>query len=34
MLYTKFPGNQPAGSGKKLLEMFLPYVGVAATLVM
>ena len=31
MLYTKFRGNWPAGSG---VEGFLPYMGVAAILVM
>ena len=30
MLYTKFRENQPAGSG----EGFLPYMGMAAILVM
>ena len=34
MLHTKFRGNRPAGSGKRDFEGFLPYMGVAATLVM
>ena len=33
MLYTKFPGNWSAGSGKDFLR-FLPYMGMAAILVM
>ena len=31
MLHTKFRGNRPTGSGE---EGFLPYMGVAAILVM
>ena len=34
MLHTKFCGNQPAGSGEEDFEGFLPYIGVAAILVM
>ena len=34
MLHTKFRGNRPAGSGEKDFEGFLPYMGVAAILVM
>ena len=36
MLHTKFRENRPAGSGEKdfLIEGFLPYMGVAAILVM
>ena len=34
MLHTKFRGNRPAGSMKKIFEGFLPYVGMAAILVM
>ena len=33
MLHTKFRGNPPAGSGE-IFEGFLPYMGVAAILVM
>ena len=33
MLHTKFRENQPAGS-EKIFEEFLPYMGVAAILVM
>ena len=33
MLHTKFGGNRPAGSGEDF-EWFLPYMGVAAILVM
>ena len=33
MLHTKFRGNRPSGSGEDL-EGFLPYMGVAAILVM
>ena len=33
MLHTKFRGNRPAGSGKKIFKGFLPYVGMAAILV-
>ena len=35
MLHTKFRRNQPAGSGEEdFFEGFLPYMGVAAILVM
>ena len=34
MLHTKFRENRPAGSGEKDFEGFLPYMGVAAILVM
>ena len=34
MLHTKFHGNQPADSGEDDFEGFLPYIGVAAILVM
>ena len=34
MLHTKFRENRPAGSGEKIIEGFLPYMGVAAILVM
>ena len=35
MLHTKFRENWPAGSGEeKFFEWFLPYMGVAAILVM
>ena len=35
MLHTKFLGNPPAGSGeKKIFGEFLPYMGMAAILVM
>ena len=34
MLHTKFRENRPAGSGKEDFEGFLPYMGVAAILVM
>ena len=35
MLHTKFRGNRRAGSGEeKIFEGFLPYMGVAAILVM
>ena len=34
MLHTKFHENRPAGSGEEDLEGFLPYMGMAATLVM
>ena len=30
MLHTKFRENRPAGSGKKIFEWFLSYMGVAA----
>ena len=33
MLHTKFRGNRPAGSGEEDFEGFLPYMGVAAILV-
>ena len=34
MLHTKFPGNLSTGSGEEDFEGFLPYMGVAAILVM
>ena len=34
MLHTKFRGNLPPVPGKKIFERFLPYMGVAAILVM
>ena len=34
MLHTKFRENRPAGSGEENFEGFLPYMGVAAILVM
>ena len=34
MLHTKFPGNRPARSGEEDFEGFLPYMGLAAILVM
>ena len=36
MLHTKFSGNRPADSilEKKIFEGFLPYMGMAAILVM
>ena len=34
MLQTKFRGNLPAGSGEKDFLGFLPYMGMAAILVM
>ena len=34
MLQTKFRENRPAGSGEEDFEGFLPYMGVAAILVM
>ena len=34
MLPTKFHGNRSAGSEKKNFEGFLPYMGMAAILVM
>ena len=34
MLHTKFPGNRPAGSGEEDFLRFLPYMGMAAILVM
>ena len=30
MLHTKFRENWPAGSGEKIFEVFLPYMGSAA----
>ena len=34
MLYTKFHGNWPDGSGEEYFEGFLPFMGMAAILVM
>ena len=34
MLHTKFRGNRLAGSGEEDFKGFLPYMGVAAILVM
>ena len=34
MLHTKFRGNRPAGSDERFFEGFLPYMGMAAILVM
>ena len=34
MLHIKFRENRPAGSGEEDFEGFLPYMGVAAILVM
>ena len=34
MLHTKFQGNWPPGSGVEGFEGFLPYMDVAAILVM
>ena len=34
MLHTKFGENRPARSGEEEFEWFLPYMGVAAILVM
>ena len=34
MLHTKFCGNRPAGSGEEGFLKFLPYMGMAAILVM
>ena len=34
MLHTMFRENRPAGSGEEDFEVFLPYMGVAAILVM
>ena len=34
MLHTKFRENRPAVLEKKIFEGFLPYMGVAAILVM
>ena len=32
MLHTEFHENRPTGSGEKIFERFLPYMGVAAIL--
>ena len=34
MLHTKFSENRPAGSGEEDFLSFLPYMGMAAILVM
>ena len=34
MLYAKFQDHSTSGSGEEVLERFLPYMGVAAILVM
>ena len=34
MLHTKFHGNRPAGSGEEDFLRVLPYMGMAAILVM
>ena len=34
MLHTKFHGNRPGDSGEEDFEGFLPYMGMAAILVM
>ena len=34
MLHTKFRENRPAGAGEEDFEGFLPYIGIAAILVM
>ena len=34
MLHTKFRENRTAGSGEKIFEWFLPYMGAAAISVM
>ena len=34
MLHTKFQGNQPFGIGEEDFLSFLPYMGMAAILVM
>ena len=34
MLHTKFPENRPPVLEKKIFEGFLPYMGIAAILVM
>ena len=34
MLHTKFRENRPPGSGEEDFEGFLPYMGMAAILVM
>ena len=33
MLHTKFHENRPAGSGEEDFEGFLPYMGMAAILI-
>ena len=33
MLYTKFRGNRPAGSGEEKIEGFLPYMDMVAIFV-
>ena len=33
MLHTKFRGHWPAGSGEEDFEGFLPYMGMAAILI-
>ena len=34
MLHTKFQGHRPLGSGQEEFLRFLPYMGMAAILVM
>ena len=34
MLHTKFEGHRPFGSGEEDFLRFLPYMGMAVTLVM
>ena len=34
MLHTKFQGHQPTGSGEEDFFRFLPYIGMAAMLIM
>ena len=34
VLHTKFQGHRPFGSGEEYVFMFLPYMGMAAILVM
>ena len=34
MLHTKFRGNRPAVQEKKIFKVFLPYMGMAAIMVM
>ena len=34
MLHTKSQGHRPYGSGEEDFQMFLPYMGMAAILVM
>ena len=34
MLHTKFGENRPDGSEEKIFKRYLPYMGVAAILVM